>query len=45
LAADAGADSVLRKFRQATRFVEVEDEGILIDVDDPKSYRRLTCRH
>ncbi len=45
LAADAGADSVLRKFRQTTRFVEVEDEGILIDVDDPKSYRRLTCRH
>jgi CTP:molybdopterin cytidylyltransferase MocA len=35
---------VLRKYRQATQFVEVEDEGVLIDVDDPKSYQRLTCR-
>ena len=23
---------------------EVEDEGVVIDVDDPESYRRLTCR-
>ena len=44
LAADAGADSVVRKYRPATQFVEVEDEGVLIDVDDPESYRRLTCR-
>jgi molybdenum cofactor cytidylyltransferase len=44
LASDTGADSVLRKYRQATQFVEVEDEGVLIDVDDPKSYQRLTCR-
>jgi molybdenum cofactor cytidylyltransferase len=42
LAAGVGADSVLRKFRQETKFVEVEDEGILIDVDDPESYQRLT---
>ena len=44
LASDTGADSVLRKYRQATQFVEVEDEGVVIDVDDPESYRRLTCR-
>jgi CTP:molybdopterin cytidylyltransferase MocA len=44
LASDAGADSVVRKYRPATQFVEVEDEGVLTDVDDPKSYRRLSCR-
>ncbi|MGD0124858.1 MAG: nucleotidyltransferase family protein [Terriglobia bacterium] len=41
LTAGAGADSVVRKYRAATKFVEVEDEGIIIDVDDPESYRRL----
>jgi CTP:molybdopterin cytidylyltransferase MocA len=44
LACDAGADSVVRRYRPATRFVEVEDEGIVINVDDPESYRRLTCK-
>jgi molybdenum cofactor cytidylyltransferase len=41
LACDVGADSVVRRYRPATQFVEVEDEGIVIDVDDPESYRRL----
>jgi molybdenum cofactor cytidylyltransferase len=44
LATDTGADSVVRKYRQATQFVEVEDEGVVIDVDDPESYRWLTCK-
>ncbi len=44
LAPDAGADSVVRRYRPATQFVEVEDEGVAIDVDDPESYRRLTRR-
>jgi CTP:molybdopterin cytidylyltransferase MocA len=44
LTCDAGADSVVRKYRPATQFVEVEDEGIVMDVDDGESYRRLTCR-
>jgi CTP:molybdopterin cytidylyltransferase MocA len=44
MASDAGADSVVRKYRPATQFVEVEDEGVVIDVDDPESYRRLICR-
>jgi molybdenum cofactor cytidylyltransferase len=44
LAYDAGADSVVRRYRPATQFVEVEDEGIVTDVDDPESYRRLTDR-
>jgi CTP:molybdopterin cytidylyltransferase MocA len=43
LACDAGADSVVRRYRPATQFVEVEDEGIVMDVDDAESYRRLTC--
>jgi molybdenum cofactor cytidylyltransferase len=42
LACDAGADSVVRRYRPATQYVEVEDEGIVMDVDDPESYRRLT---
>jgi molybdenum cofactor cytidylyltransferase len=42
LACDAGADSVVRRYRPATQFVAVEDEGIVMDVDDPESYRRLT---
>jgi len=37
----AGADSVVRKYRPQTQVVEVEDEGVVIDVDDPESYRRL----
>jgi CTP:molybdopterin cytidylyltransferase MocA len=32
---------VVRRYRPATQFVEVEDEGIVIDVDDPESYQRL----
>jgi molybdenum cofactor cytidylyltransferase len=39
---EAGADSVVRKYRAATEFIEVEDEGVVLDVDDPESYRRLT---
>jgi molybdenum cofactor cytidylyltransferase len=42
LACHAGADSVVRKYRPATQFVEVEDEGVIMDVDDPESYGRLT---
>jgi molybdenum cofactor cytidylyltransferase len=41
LSCNAGADSVVRKYRPQTQIVEVEDEGVVIDVDDPESYRRL----
>jgi molybdenum cofactor cytidylyltransferase len=44
LASDAGADSVVRRYRPATQFVAVEDEGVVIDVDEPESYRQLTGR-
>ncbi len=41
LGPDAGANTVVRKHREATQFVEVNDPGILLDIDDPESYRRL----
>jgi molybdenum cofactor cytidylyltransferase len=44
LASDAGADSVVRRYRPATQFVEVEDGGVVIDVDDAESYRRLSSK-
>ena len=44
LPTDVGANSVVRRYRPATQFVEVDDEGAVIDVDDPESYQRLTCR-
>ncbi len=37
-----GANTVVRRYRQATEFVEVQDPGILLDVDDPETYRQLT---
>ena len=41
LGPDEGANTVVRKYREETRFVEVDDPGILADVDDPESYREL----
>lgn len=38
---DEGANLVVRKFRDATHFVEVNDPGILMDIDDPQTYREL----
>lgn len=35
------ANMVIRKYRDATQFVDVSDPGILLDVDDPASYERL----
>jgi molybdenum cofactor cytidylyltransferase len=35
------ANAVIRKYRDATQFVEVADPGILIDVDDLTAYERL----
>ncbi len=37
-----GANTVVRKYRQATQFVEVQDPGIVVDVDDPETYGQLT---
>ncbi len=41
LNAGDGANAVIRKYRDQTQFLPVEDDGILLDVDDPESYRRL----
>ena len=41
LPADRGANSVLRQHRDATAFIDTEDSGILLDVDDPEIYSRL----
>jgi molybdenum cofactor cytidylyltransferase len=35
------ANTVIRKYRDATQFVEVTDPGVLIDVDDPATYEQL----
>jgi molybdenum cofactor cytidylyltransferase len=35
------ANTVIRKYRDATQFVEVADPGILLDVDEPEAYERL----
>lgn len=44
LGPDVGANGVMRKYREATRFVEVNDAGILLDIDDLKTYRELDSR-
>lgn len=39
-----GADTVIHKYRDQTEFVEVNDRGILLDVDEPESYVRLAAQ-
>ena len=36
-----GANSVIRRHHDNTMFVEVEDPGVLLDVDDAETYRGL----
>ena len=42
LAGDAQARDVIRGHRKQTVYEDVDDAGILEDVDDPESYARLT---
>jgi CTP:molybdopterin cytidylyltransferase MocA len=35
------ANTVIRKYHPETQFLEVADRGILIDVDEPRTYERL----
>jgi len=42
LSAEEPANTVIRKYRDATQFVEVADPGILLDVDDPTAYERMS---
>jgi molybdenum cofactor cytidylyltransferase len=41
LSPEAGANTIIRKHRDATQFLEVDDLGIVLDVDGPETYRRL----
>ncbi len=41
LSPDEGANAVIRKYRHLTKYIEVDDPGILLDIDDPETYRRL----
>jgi molybdenum cofactor cytidylyltransferase len=41
LGPDAGANTVVRRYQGATQFLEVNDPGILLNIDDPESYQRL----
>ena len=41
LTLDEGANTVIRKYRDSTREVEIEDAAVLIDVDEPRDYTRL----
>ncbi len=41
LAPESQARHVIRRYRDQTQFVAVDDPGILNDVDDPEAYRRL----
>jgi len=36
-----GANSLIRRYRDVTQYVEVGESGILLDVDDPETYHRL----
>jgi molybdenum cofactor cytidylyltransferase len=38
---DKGANSVIQKYHDATQFVEVADRAILLDVDNPDTYKSL----
>jgi molybdenum cofactor cytidylyltransferase len=42
LGPEEGANLVVRNYRDRTSFVEVDDGGILLDVDDDVAYRRLS---
>lgn len=41
LPASEGANAVIRKYRDVTCRLDVEDESVLLDVDRPEDYRRL----
>jgi molybdenum cofactor cytidylyltransferase len=43
LAEGEGANTVIRRHRAATRFVDVADPGILLDVDDPETYQTMAA--
>jgi len=41
LASGEGANAVIRKYRDKAHWIEVDDPGVRLDVDDPEAYGRL----
>lgn len=41
LGSGEGADRVVHQYRPRTKFIEVPDPGILLDVDDAEGYRKI----
>ena len=41
LGPEQGANLVVRNYRDRTSFVEVDDPGVLLDVDAPETYRQV----
>jgi molybdenum cofactor cytidylyltransferase len=41
LAPDQGANTVVRRYRSSTCWLNIDDSGVLLDVDRPEDYRRL----
>jgi molybdenum cofactor cytidylyltransferase len=39
-----GANSVIHKYGETTELVEVDDAGVVLDIDDPESYEKLDRR-
>lgn len=39
-----GANSVIHKYQGTTELVEVDDVGVVLDIDDPESYEKLDRR-
>lgn len=37
-----GANTVIRRYSDATQFVDVQDPAVLLDVDDPQAYLNLS---
>lgn len=42
LAPEAAAHDLIRRYRGQTVFLDVDDPGVLQDIDDPEAYRHLT---
>ncbi|MBZ5514859.1 MAG: nucleotidyltransferase family protein [Acidobacteriia bacterium] len=41
---EIGANTVVRRHQQTTKLVEVDDPGILADIDNPETYHRLASQ-
>lgn len=42
---DGAARDVIRAHRAETEFLDVEDPGVVADIDDPQAYRELVSAH